>query len=44
MSVDRRVEERNVTLDCSRHPLAVVFPAFGAPLNVGEEEGDGAAR
>ena len=41
---DRLPQQREVTLDGSRHRRAVPLPERGAPLDVREEEGDGAAR
>ena len=42
MGLNRRIEQRNVALDRSRHRLAVPLPALGTPFDIGEEEGDGA--
>jgi hypothetical protein len=43
MRLDRGIEQGNVTLDCSCHRLPVPLPERSAALDVGEEEGDGAA-
>jgi hypothetical protein len=42
MSRYRGIKQGKVTVDRSRHCLAVSLPALGTPLDVGEEKGDGA--
>ena len=41
---DRLTQDGVVAHERLRHPLRIVFPEFGAPLDVGEEKGDETAR
>jgi hypothetical protein len=43
MRLDRRIKQGDVTFNGRGHRLPVPLSALGAALDVGEEEGDGAA-
>jgi hypothetical protein len=44
MSLDCGAQELKVAFDRSGHRRSVLLPELGTPFDIGEEEGDGAAR